>query len=94
MAAMLGGFGARVGNYSSEFWQLFVKTTMSLSKGPIIAYLQVGAQHCGECPQFHSIDGKRYDSFDDYLEATDGRIPTEFECGPGCHCWLEPAGEE
>lgn len=89
---LLAGFEQRVGSYSGEFWKLYNKAGGVLAdenKSKVKAYLDPAAQHCSECPQFHDVDGREYENYAAYLEATDDRVPGQFECAGNCRCWLE-----
>lgn len=89
---LLGGFTQRTGSYSGAFWSLYNKAGGVLAdenNSKVKAYLDPAAQHCSDCPQFHDVDGKEYENYAAYLEATDGRVPGQFECSGNCRCWLE-----
>ena len=92
IAGILGGFTARTGTYSGEFWKLYNQATGVIAdenKSKVTAYLDPAAQHCSECPEFHSVEGTEYENYAAYLEATDNRVPGQFECAGNCRCWLE-----
>ena len=89
--SLLMTMAARVAAYSGAWWSIYnrILGDKIQEKGKkIIAYLDPLAHHCSECPEFQSVDGRVYDSFDDYLSATGGRVPGEFECRAWCRCWL------
>jgi len=94
-AAVNGGllaFLGRIGLFAGEWWGLwnFIHGTAADEKGePITAYLDPAAHHCIECPQFHSVEGEEYSSFENYLAATGGRVPGDFQCGSNCRCWID-----
>ena len=93
----LATFAARVTSYAGEFWKLvnFSRgAAAAAQKRPIRAFLDAQAPHCDDCPQFHSEDGREYDSWDDYLAATGGRVPGQFQCAGNCRCWVEIEGED
>lgn len=88
----LSGFTTRVGSYGGEWWSLYNESVGLVSKKSgkkVVVYLDEQAKHCGECPNFGSVDGKEYESWDAYMESTGGRVPGDFECGPNCRCTVQ-----
>ena len=83
-------FAGRVALYAGAWWTLNQETFGEASGGkPVVAYLDPQAKHCSECPRFHSETGEEYSSYENYLGATGGRVPGQFECAGNCRCWLE-----
>lgn len=88
----LDGFEARIGSYAGTYWTMYnwsVGMSVDDQRLTLDAFLDPQARHCSECPQYHREGGEHYDNFDQYLGATGGRVPGEFECGGGCRCRLE-----
>lgn len=85
-------FRSRIASYAGAWWRLYnwsVGMSIDDQRLTVTAYLDPQAHHCGECPLYHSEGGEFYDNFDQYLGATGGRVPGEFECDGNCRCWLE-----
>lgn len=82
----------RVALYAGAWWILYHNV---LGQGiqergsQVIGYLDPRAKHCIECPLYHSERGSVYESMDDYLAQTGGRVPGQFQCDGNCRCWLE-----
>jgi len=96
IGGLLSIFVGRLSSSAGEWWKLFNRSTgetIAESGGKVVAILDPDAKHCSECPQFHTERGKVYDSWDDYLAATSGRVPGQFECGNNCRCTIEPFEE-
>lgn len=90
--ALLQTETSRVGSYSGEWWKTYnsaVGLVADENGSKVTSYLDPRADHCGECPEFAETGGKVYGSWKEYQDATGGRVPGEFECGPNCRCWLE-----
>lgn len=55
------------------------------------------AKHCQDCEEFgeDEFPGRTYESWDDMLAETSGRLPGEVECSANCRCslWVEVNGE-
>ena len=82
---------ARVASYAGAVWS-FIQRVIGIEAGAsgkrITAYLDPLAKHCSQCPLYHSVAGREYASWDEYILTTGGRVPGEFECKNGCRCWL------
>jgi len=87
----LDTFDARVGTYAGAWLVLHHDVFGLLATGRVTAYLDPLAGHCSDCPLYHSVAGEVYESMQDYLAQTGGRVPGEFECMHNCRCWLEEA---
>lgn len=88
----LDTFMSRVASYAGAWWRLYnwsVGMSVDDQRLTVTAHLDPQAHHCSECPLYHRDGGEFYDNFDQYLGATGGRVPGEFECGGNCRCWLE-----
>jgi hypothetical protein len=91
LGAVLSTVGARVESYAGTWWQMHQWGTGLLADElgqPIKANLDPLAEHCADCPQFHDEGGREYASFQDYLNATSGRVPGDFACHGNDRCWL------
>lgn len=91
LRAVFATLQARVASYAGAWWSIYNRTIGRVAQAtdrPIRAYLDPRADHCGDCPKYHSVEGRVYPSFGKYLEETGQRVPGQFECGPNCRCEL------
>jgi len=91
LGAEMDTVDARVGLYAGAWWTLYHNAFGVVAQqrdSRITAYLDPLAQHCSECPLYHSVVGESYETMEDYLAQTGGRVPGEFECVGNCRCWL------
>jgi len=88
----MAALGSRAQQYAGAAWtavQIGVgeaaKQTELEGGGAVRWILDEEAQHCPDCPAFAG----EYESIDDLLAVTNGRLPGEVRCDGNCRCSLE-----
>ena len=98
---VLSALGARVESYAGEMWTAMQEAqgvTAEASGGRVAWQREDKAKHCDDCEQFgeDEFPGRVYDSWDDMMSQTGGRLPGEVQCSANCRCslWVETEPDE
>lgn len=99
LLALLVTFGGRVESYSGAMWTAMqeaqgvtAQEAQEAGEGGRVEWmLEEGAAHCDDCTDFAGV----YDSWDEMMVTTGGRLPGEVECSANCRCslWVEVGDE-
>lgn len=90
---ILSALQARVESYAGAMWTAVqlgsataaeVGTETGDTSGKVAWVLDNQAQHCDDCLEFAG----EYDSFDDMMLKTSGRLPGQVQCSANCRCWV------
>lgn len=96
---ILAAMQSRVESYAGTMWTTIQRASADEAvtgaetgelSGRVGWVRDAQAQHCDDCLEFgeDGEPGRVYDSYEDMLAMTGGRLPGQVRCSANCRCWI------